>query len=202
MSLVEVRERVRDSPARARSLLTVRAAISSALSSERPCSNCSPSHARTAGLVWSPSSLHAAAFDRPLHRVSSRYPEADWKTRPVGVASHCIAGCGRIRLPSIALTRPQIMDESGGQHRPESDEHLRFAVAPWPVTTGTDSVEAAVLDDTPIQLARHCSFRAERQRDTAISASRASSTWAARSSSGRSSRARLTVRRDVPSGPS
>ena len=39
MSRVEVRERVCDSPARARSLLTVRAAISSALSSERPCAS-------------------------------------------------------------------------------------------------------------------------------------------------------------------
>src|SRR3954467_8441699 len=38
MSFVDVRERVRDSPARARVLLTVRAAISSARSSERPCS--------------------------------------------------------------------------------------------------------------------------------------------------------------------
>src|SRR3954469_15766071 len=38
MSCVEVRERVRDSPLRARSLFTVRAAISSARSSERPCS--------------------------------------------------------------------------------------------------------------------------------------------------------------------
>src|SRR3954468_13974850 len=37
MSCVEVRERVRDSPRRARSLLTVRAAISSARLSERPC---------------------------------------------------------------------------------------------------------------------------------------------------------------------
>ena len=40
MSLVDVRERVRDSPARARSLLTVRAAISSARSSEAPWSFC------------------------------------------------------------------------------------------------------------------------------------------------------------------
>src|SRR5438270_10507962 len=38
MSLVEVRDRSRDSPARARSLLTVRAAISSARSSDAPCS--------------------------------------------------------------------------------------------------------------------------------------------------------------------
>ena len=38
MSLVDVRERWRDSPERARSLLTVRAAISSARSSERPWS--------------------------------------------------------------------------------------------------------------------------------------------------------------------
>src|SRR4051794_41864579 len=38
MSLVDVFERVRDSPERARSLLTVRAAISSARLSERPCS--------------------------------------------------------------------------------------------------------------------------------------------------------------------
>ena len=37
MSSVEVRERVRDSPDRARSLLTVRAAISSARDSDRPC---------------------------------------------------------------------------------------------------------------------------------------------------------------------
>src|SRR3954454_17997842 len=39
MSCVEVRERSRDSPCRARSLLTVRAAISSARSSEAPCSS-------------------------------------------------------------------------------------------------------------------------------------------------------------------
>src|SRR4051794_9464086 len=38
MSFVDVRERVRDSPERARSLLTVRAAISSARSSDLPCS--------------------------------------------------------------------------------------------------------------------------------------------------------------------
>src|SRR5687767_9959284 len=38
MSRVDVRERCRDSPERARSLFTVRAAISSARSSERPCS--------------------------------------------------------------------------------------------------------------------------------------------------------------------
>src|SRR4051812_23891813 len=38
MSWVELRERVRDSPERAFSLFTVRAAISSARSSERPCS--------------------------------------------------------------------------------------------------------------------------------------------------------------------
>src|SRR5688572_32810334 len=38
MSLVDVRERVFDSPERAFSLLTVRAAISSARSSDRPCS--------------------------------------------------------------------------------------------------------------------------------------------------------------------
>jgi hypothetical protein len=38
MSLVDVRELVFDSPLRARSLLTVRAAISSARSSEAPCS--------------------------------------------------------------------------------------------------------------------------------------------------------------------
>src|SRR3954454_9791082 len=38
MSRVEVRERERDSPERARSLLTVRAAISSARSSDAPCS--------------------------------------------------------------------------------------------------------------------------------------------------------------------
>src|SRR5436190_23033029 len=37
MSRTEVRDRWRDSPARARSLLTVRAAISSARDSERPC---------------------------------------------------------------------------------------------------------------------------------------------------------------------
>ena len=37
MSSVDVRERVRDSPERARSLLTVRAAISSALDSLAPC---------------------------------------------------------------------------------------------------------------------------------------------------------------------
>ena len=36
MSCVDVRERVRDSPERARSLLTVRAAISSARDSEAP----------------------------------------------------------------------------------------------------------------------------------------------------------------------
>src|SRR6185437_10248498 len=40
MSWVEVRERSRDSPLRARSLLTVRAAISSARSSLRPWSRC------------------------------------------------------------------------------------------------------------------------------------------------------------------
>ncbi len=38
MSSVELRERVRDSPLRAFSLFTVRAAISSARSSELPCS--------------------------------------------------------------------------------------------------------------------------------------------------------------------
>src|SRR5215207_7873804 len=38
MSCVDVRERWRDSPLRARSLLTVRAAISSARDSEAPCS--------------------------------------------------------------------------------------------------------------------------------------------------------------------
>src|SRR3954470_22188269 len=38
MSRVELRERVRDSPLRARSLLTVRAAISSARLSDAPCS--------------------------------------------------------------------------------------------------------------------------------------------------------------------
>src|SRR4051794_10833166 len=38
MSRVELRERVRDSPLRARSLFTVRAAISSARPSEAPCS--------------------------------------------------------------------------------------------------------------------------------------------------------------------
>src|SRR3954452_5760289 len=39
MSCVDVRERWRDSPLRARSLLTVRAAISSARSSDLPCSS-------------------------------------------------------------------------------------------------------------------------------------------------------------------
>src|SRR6185312_12574891 len=39
MSSTDDRDRVRDSPERARSLLTVRAAISSARSSERPCSS-------------------------------------------------------------------------------------------------------------------------------------------------------------------
>jgi hypothetical protein len=37
MSLVELRDRVRDSPWRAFSLFTVRAAISSARDSDRPC---------------------------------------------------------------------------------------------------------------------------------------------------------------------
>jgi hypothetical protein len=37
MSWVDVRDRVRDSPLRARSLLTVRAAISSARDSDAPC---------------------------------------------------------------------------------------------------------------------------------------------------------------------
>src|SRR5688500_5276323 len=76
MSLVEVRERCRDSPRRARSLLTVRAAISSARSSGAPCSRwlflmCSYWRARFVPFLTPRGGI--ALSDYPLHMRQNGY---------------------------------------------------------------------------------------------------------------------------------
>src|SRR3954452_10644863 len=77
MSCVEVRERVRDSPLRARSLFTVRAAISSARSSERPCSSwlslmCSYWRARFVPFLTPAGGILASSSTGTGHRAITR----------------------------------------------------------------------------------------------------------------------------------